>query len=254
MNIRKSYLWTLAGDTMKQKALALAILLKNRVSSSTIEHYSINQVAKIAGIAKDTAKKLVTIMLEEDFIHFEGNKENKILVVNCLSSSSKNNNINIDCFEFTTYKYILNSLQAFMFLWIVVKKKYVKHTLHSRHFPKNKTEFKAALKKVKNLFQNRSIESINAEYLENGLSYKRIAEVIGCSEKTAQKIEKYAEEKKWVYKIKRVEKIFSPKINFRVSDCFTFSSKNFLFIVHANAYKLSDTIISIFFPKNSLAA
>ena len=246
MKIKYIYLKILRGNQILQKAFGLALLLKRKTVYSRIECYSINKMRKIAGISHETAKKLESVMLQEGYIHFEGNRENRILVVNSLSSSYSSKNICIDCFDFSSYKSVLKCLQAFIFIYKLVNITYIKQLYQNRHNPKNKREFKATYKKMKDLSQRGVIKDINAQFHDNGISLKKIAEVVGCDIKTAQKIIKFAIDKEWIKKNRRQESFYAPKVNYRNVEGYTFATKDNLYRILPNNYPLSEFIKELF--------
>lgn len=246
MVLRKRILKELEKNQMKQKAFALVIYLKQKLDFSRIENNSRNKLSKVAGIAHDTAAKLEKIMFEERLVHFEGSDENRVLVLNSFSSKSSSKNVCIDCFDFASYKSVLDSLQAFIIVNKLVNMKYVKQLYHDRHNPKNYKQLKSAFKKLKGLTNLGVIDDINAKFNDNSISLATLAEVVGCSVKKVQKIVQYAIKKKWIKKRAVVEQFFSKGVNFREIEGFTFTTKNNLYIVHPNAYTLSGFIKKLF--------
>ena len=99
---------------------------------------------------------------------------------------------------------------------------------------------------MKDLSQRGVIKDINAQFHDNGISLKKIAEVVGCDIKTAQKIIKFAIDKEWIKKNRRQESFYAPKVNYRNIEGYTFATKNNLYIILPNNYPLSEFIKELF--------
>lgn len=225
-----------------QKCLALTIMLKSKLKTSRIPQYSVNKLSQIAGISHKTAEKYEKEMLEYGFIHFEGTPDNRVLIVNSISSHTSNRNINIDEMDFSNFFAAYRSLQSFLFMRVQRNKDFLRHLLQARHNPKSPKEYRAAIKQVKDLVKQGVLKSVNVKYKEKGISLKRIAKEVGCCLRTAERIIKFAVGKQWVEKQNNFEWVYAPHVNHRQIDGFTFSTRHKLCIAHPNTYSLSPSI------------
>lgn len=244
MKSRRSTLLKLRGDQRGQKIYSLAILLKVKTNHSRITKYTTHKLMQLADTSFTLAKKLEEGLIEYGYAHFEGCNSNKVLVINSISSHTSNRNINIDEFDFSSYRKILRSLQAFIIMRLQASKDYYRHLLQSRHNPKSSEEFKKAYRKVKNFVREGLLNSVDTQFNEWGISLKRIAKEVGCCERTAQRVIKFALSREWLKKEHHVEQLYAPKVCSRPVEGYTFSTRNNLYKVHANTYSLSPAISS----------
>jgi len=242
MKLRRRFLVEAKGDRTIQKCLALAFVLKSRLKTSRIHHYSINKLCQATGISHKTAEKYEKWMLENDFIHFEGTADNRVLIVNSLSSHTTNRNIDASLMDPSSFFSAYRSLQSFIFMRIQHNKDFTQHLLQSRHKPESPSEFRKAKRKVKDLVEQGKLKNADVKYKEYGLSLKKIAKDVGCCIKTVQKVVGYAVEKQWVEKQRNFRWVYAPHVNHREIDGYTFSTKHKLCIVHPNTYSLSAAV------------
>lgn len=242
MKFKRRFISEARGNKKLQKCLALILVLRSKLKNSKIYHYNTNKFRKLARISYKTAEKYEILLQERNLIHFEGTENNRVLVINKISSRTNNRNIIIDEMDFSSYFSAYRSLQAFIFMRIQHNKDFYRHLLQARHNPKNPKEYRIAKKQVKNLVKQGKLESVNVQYKEYGLSLDRIAKEVGCCIRTVQRVVSYAIRKKWVEKEQHYEWIEVPFINFAEVDEVTFTTRHHLCIVHPNTYTLSPKI------------
>ncbi len=151
-----------------------------------------------------------------------------------MSSSSKHRNIRIDAFKIDKNKNVFNQIRELIFLTIQARKDFINSLLQLRKNPTKDTDYKAVRRLCKKCCGNPY-----AEYKENGLSYKRIAEEIGCSMRTAFTLVRDAVRRKWCIKENHCIIDYLPGVNFADLPNYTFTSYNYGFILHPNTYTLS---------------
>lgn len=243
MKTRRRTFEIIKGDQSMQKCFALCVYLKKKLPFSRIEHYSTNKLSQISGISFQFAKKMELLLIKQNFAHFEGNTNNKVMVINTLSSHTANRNISIDKFKYSSYKTVLRSVQSFIILRLQSKKDYMKQLLQTRHAARNSKEFKKAIREVKQYVSDGKLKNVDTHYNESGLSLERIAKEIGCCVRTAQRVVDYAIKRRWMKKHNHSEQVFVPGVNYRPVEGFTFSTKNNLYTVYANTYTLYPSIV-----------
>ena len=242
MKLRRKYITQAKADRTLQKCLAIVLILKNKLKSSRIHHYSINKVCQTVGISHKTAERYLPRMEEYRLIHFEGTSENKVLIVNSVSSHTSNRNICADEMDLSSFFSAYRSVQSFIFMHIQHNKDFMRHLLQARHNPDSPEQFRKVKKQVRNLVRQGRLCSVDAEYEEYGLSLKKIAETVGCCISTIQRVIDFALFNQWVEKERHFEWYPAPGINHMQIDGFTFSTENALCIVHPNTYSLSPSI------------
>lgn len=227
------------GQPQLQKAVALALYLKQRLGrSSMMKNYTINKLHELTGVSSTTLKKYLPILKRNKLIHFNG-KNDQNLIVSKIASHTNNRNICVDRFCFDSFKDVYSSLRAFLLLIIQSHKDFVKRTIQIATNPKRGQKFKEARKLVKRLVKQGILHSIYDSYKEYGLSYKRIAKETGNCVRTAQRIVKYAISNKWITKQKHQEQVFAKNVCFYNVDTYTFSTKNNIYRIFANTYELN---------------
>ena len=245
MQVRRRIINECKGQPKLQKALAIALLMKQRFGrSSILKNYTINKIHKMTGISATTLNKYLPVLIEYGWVSFCG-KNNQHIVVSNLASHTDGRNIKVDRFCFDSFFEVYRSLRAFIALIIQSHKDFIKRTIQIATDPKRGQDFKAARKLVKRLVKQGVLRSIYDGYNEFGLSYRRIASEIGNCIRTAQRTIQYAIDKSWVVKEHHSERIYAPRVNYDNVEGFSFSTKNNLYIVYANTYTLSNEVDAI---------
>ena len=226
-----------------QKILALAIYLKSTLKDSRLRHYNLNKLSVISNVEYKTLQKYVPLLEQCHFIHYEGSDKNQILVLNSLSSRNKHKNIDINLFDFTSYRGVVESLRAFMVVYIQLRKEKMKRLLDNIHNPRRGTIYKAARRKAKKMVQNGTLNSINQMYEDYGISLERICKELGCSIVTATKAVSYAVDHGWLVKRRNFVQTYSIGVNYYDVEGYTFTTKNNLYNVGANIYSIPPEIL-----------
>jgi len=242
MNLRRRYITQIRQDRVLQKCLALTLMLKDKLKSSRIHHYSTNKLCQITGISHKTAQRYEDWLLKYGFAHFEGAPKDRVLIINKVSSHTTNRNIRIDEMDFSTFFSAYRSVQSFIFMRIQHNKDYLKHLLQARHNPNSPKEFRTVRRKVKDLVEQGRLKSADQQYKELGLSLEKIAKEVGCCIRTVQRVVEFAVTKAWVEKEQHFEWFYAPHVNHRDIPGFTFTTNHKLCIVHPNTYTLSSSI------------
>ncbi len=244
MYIKKAIITSVIGDMDGQKILALAIYLKKVLTNSRIKHYNLNRLSGASGITYKTLKTYVPLLEQNKYIHFEGSGNKKILVLNRLSSRNNNRNIDINMFDFTSYRGVINSLRAYIVINIQVKKEYIKQMLNNRQNPKWNIDYKNLNRKVNKMVRNGQLNSPYQKYEEYGISYERFKKELGCSIVTATKAVKYAVDHGWLEKRPNYVQTYSRGVNYYEAEGYTFTTKNNLYNIKANIYSIPPEILA----------
>lgn len=242
MKLRRKLIIQAKGDRTLQKCLAIALIFKDRLKTSRIPHYNVNKVCQAVGISHKTAKRYMLRMEEYGLVHFEGKAENRVLIVNSISSHTSNRNINVDEMDLSSFFYAYRSVQSFIFMYIQHNKDFIRHLLQAKHDPDSPEQFRKVRRQVKNLVKQGKLDSVDVQYKEYGLSLEKIAKTVGCCIRTIQRVVDFATFEQWVEKEQHFEWFPAPGINYKQVDGFTFSTKDALCIVRPNTYILSSSI------------
>ena len=231
--IRRSILREIADDKRKQKAVALALCLKEKSgNSSVIRSYTPHKVARMVGVHRNTAKKYISILIEMNLAEIT----NGDLFIKRMVSGSKHRNIDISAFTINTTKNIYHQIRDLLFLLVQAGKDFIRRLLRLRKDPPQGVDFK----KVRRL-SKKCCGNPDAEYEERGLSYKTIAKRIGCCTRTAVKVVKDAIRRKWCEKTNHCERHYLPNVWYAEIPGYTFTTIDYGFIIKPNTYDLSPT-------------
>lgn len=231
--IRRSIINDIAGSPLKQKAVALAILLKEKTNDSSVIHnFTIYKVHSLTGMAYKTIRLYLGVLKNMGLAEFSEND----LTIKKMSSSSRHRNIDISAFEVDRTRNIYNQIRELLFLIIQANKDYIRRLLRLRHNPTYGVDFKAVRR-----FSKKCCDNPNAEYKEWGLSYNRIAKKVGCCGRTAFNIVKDAIKRNWCRKVNRCEVHLLAGVNYQFVDGYSFTTANHGFILRPNTYILSKT-------------
>ena len=243
MQLRKSIFNDIKGQPRLQKAVSLALYLKAILGQGSVLHnYTINKLHEKSGVSPTTLKKYLPILKKNKWIQLQG-KHNQHLVISKLASHSQKRNISLDEFDFKSFKDTYNSLRAFLALAIQARKDFIRQTILSYHNPSNKKEFCMARKKVKRFVKMGVLNRVDSAYKEFGVSFKRIAQETGNCIRTAQRIIQFAIKRNWCIKHRHAEIYHLKGVGFRDTDgLFTYSTKDYLVLMHANSYTLENPI------------
>ena len=216
------------------KAVALALLLKERRASSTIVNYTHKKLAAIVGISEPTARKRMKTLSELGLVKRMGKNNDCVTFVRLHShSSQKNINATID---YTNIKTVESSLAAMLVVIILRRKEYVRRCLHARSNGQSYGEVKDAARRCK-------VSGLSGSYKEYGLSYAGIASKIGCSISTAFKTVAFAIKSGLIRKKNVIKQVylkdvgfFNKRADFLVN--YTFITANNVYKVYANQYSV----------------
>lgn len=240
MQIKRSLLFWAMGNKTNIKAVSLLINLKARLDkTSAIHKASINNIANIAGVSPNTIKRYIPIWMLLGLVEWRG-KNNDILVINRLSSKTRHRNIDISRIDTKDFKTVYKNIKSFLFLLILSCKGFVKRMIQIANNSKDPKEVKSALKSC-NRYAKRN-RNKQLEYVDYGISYSKIGQKLGFCRRTAESIVKNACKKRWCRKQNNYDWQSMPGVNRMYVEGFTFTTKNYGFIIHANTYSLNRNI------------
>lgn len=236
MKLRRSTLNETKGNQNQQKALAFALYIKFRVGrNATIKNYTANKLKRLTNLSSTSIKKYIPIIIELGYAKMErGN-----LILKKLSSDTNDRNICLDNINHNSFKDVYNSIRSYLALLIQHRKNFIKRTIQTATNPHNTKELKAARKTLKRLAKNGIIDNVNGQFIENGISYARIAREIGCCNRTAFSVMAYAIMNNYTRKVRNCEQIQSMGVGYRKVEGATFTTKNNIYFMHANIYALT---------------
>lgn len=225
-----------------RKAIAFSLFVKSNVTSSVIKKWNINKLHVITGVSATVVAQRIAVLSEYGFVGFEG-VHGEHLVFKSLHSNTSHRNVKLPALQFTTdsikkknskaqqIKGIEELLAAMLLAEIQRHKKFAEQTIQKSLNPSTKDEYKKAVKSCNRLNYGR-------KFVDNGISYKYMAQKIGFSVFSAQKMVKFALKHKIIQKAQTVFKKVKG-IGKYIEDMitgYTFCYHNYIYKVFANRY------------------
>lgn len=241
VKIRRNIVMNLKGKKADMKAVALLVFLKKRTGKySCVSKSSLSRIARVASVSASTVKKYMSTWVKMGLVEWQG-KNHDVFVIRRMAAKVDHRNYDISEFDFSSFKSTYYSLRSMIFLTIQAQKEYIKRMIRTAADPKRWDNFKA----VKKFCSRYAHMDRSGKYVfkENGISYKRIGKVVGFCERTAERIVKFAVERNWVKKETHFNYTYMPGVCFREVHGYTFTTWNYGYVVGANTYTLSDSMI-----------
>lgn len=240
MQLRKNIMHECRGDQRRQKAVAIALYIKHCIGrNAMMNDFTFNKLHNLTGISTTTLKKYMPFLISEGWVTFTG-KNNKHLVICKLASHRARRNFNIDFFDFSSFKGVLNSIRTLLAVMIQKRKDFIRRTIQTASNPSSAKEYKDARSILRRLVKDGAITSVHTCYNELGISLAKIARELCVCVKTAQNIIGMAIKSNILSKERHTERVFSP--NYLV-DGYTFYYNSCSYLVHANTYTIATGII-----------
>ena len=160
--------------------------------------------------------------------------EGRKLVFNKVHKDNNRNNIILDTERIHTLKDYEYAIISMGIAIVQANKNFVKSVIDKCTEPKNLKEHKSAKK-----FAN--AHGYGKKFVDNGISYEYMSKNFGISVKTACSVVKFAVENLILCVKRNFEQIFVKAVNKAIGKSnseYTFSTKNNIYVVHANSYSL----------------
>lgn len=227
MNIKRSIIHRANESKQTQKAVALALYCKDKLNVNYIDDFSYNKLHVLTGLHDNTLRKRIKTLLSIGVAFFQ----KKRLVFAKIKNSQSRNNFTIETDSLNSVNDYEKAVVTLGIAIIIRNKEFAKNVSDNLHNPKRLDDLKKA-KKLARIYDY-------TEYVDNGISYDYMAEKFCCSIKTMVEIVKFATKKGFLAIKKNVETFFAHGICWRLNknnSQFTFTTKNYAYIVHANSY------------------
>ncbi len=227
-NLRYRLALEMFGNNKLLKAIAMSLLARHRMGTNILKDFTINKLAQITGMHAKTVRKRLRTLSEYGLVSCCG----KNLVFRTLVSRHKKRNIRLAKIAYGKVKDIERSLQAILVAVIQLRKEFAKCTIRKARHGRNVKDIKAAQKTARRYRWGN-------EYVERGLGYEKIAKTLSVCKATAVKIVNYAIGRSILKKQTHYERTFIPGVNHRFVEGYTFTTKNYAFVVRANTYEVA---------------
>lgn len=232
LNVSRQLMMEVRGDLMAVKALAMAIMVKNRTRQSRVVACNPYRLQKLTGLHSKTVRRYLSKLDDLNLIRWEG----KDLVL--LSLSERCNMKLPDTFDRSMAE-LENMLLAMYIIDIVKQKEYAKQTISSAYAPKREKHATERMKKARRVCKTYNYGNVYREY---GLSYDTIAKRLGISLQKAAEVIHFAEDNHMLIRQKRQEQFYLH--NARGGEKYmnlgkgVFCTKDNVYKIYANVYVL----------------
>lgn len=238
------------------KAIALSLFVKDKIFSSTITDFSYYKLSKMTGLHPTTLKKRISTLKSLNLVSFVGSHREHLCFAS-LSSSSKHRNIYIGYFDGydkvedrdngkPSSKEQIERLENYLFSSFVIeiqrRKDFAKQVIRSSVDGKHYKEVKSSRRICKHYGYGR-------EYIENGISLRRIAKEMGVCISTAIGVVRWAVKERLFTVDRNQIQIYNKGIGKLacfldgIAD-FTFCTKDNEYYILANTYTLLPSVLS----------
>ena len=218
---------TLFGNKELLKAIALVLYSYHVNKTNVIKKYNAHKLSVLTKVSHKTVEKRVKTILDNGFASIEkGN-----LIFKSIVSKHKERNISLDKVNFASLKDVEKSLYGILLVIIQSRKDFCKSTIRRATDGRNYKEVKSAKLMLRKC-------CYKSEYREFGLSYHRIADFFGVSISSAFSYVRYAIKQGMIRMSRNFKSFYLPSVNKREVYGFTFTTKNYGYLIGANIYNI----------------
>lgn len=215
-------------DKESLKAIAFALFLYHVHGNNVVKRCTRNKLAAITGVHVKTIEKRVNTLLRLGYAKTEGSS----LVLLSIVSKHSERNINITNICYDSLKDVEKSLYAVLLCIIQSHKDFCKRTILQAQNSRRYNDVKKARASQRRY-------GYGSSFCDFGLSYRRIAQKMGVSLKTAFMYVKYAVEKGFVSMQKHFLATFMPNVRKYPVPGYKFTTDNYAYNVGANTYTIT---------------
>ena len=244
-SIRKKIHYAMMGRKDVVKAIALSLFIKDTIYSSTIKDFSYYKLSAMTGLHPTTLRKRVSLLKSMGLVSFVGARGQHLCFAS-LSSTGRHRNIYIgyasayDKSKRLTNKEKIERIENFLFASFVIeiqkRKDFAKQVIRSSIDGHILQEVKSSRRICKHYGYGR-------EYIELGISLRRIAKEMGVCVKTAINVIRWCVRER-LFKVTRNQiQVYHKGIGFMAKHLgdeanFTFCTKDNEYYILANTYTL----------------
>lgn len=185
------------------KAMAMSLLIKNKVTSSTVVGYTKKELCNITKCDYRTVKKHLKILWEYGMVREDKIKKRKDITFLSLKDKKAEKNISMENLGINTLEDAENHVYMLCFKMIIERKRWVKRQLFLSHNFKQSETGKEARRMCRKYGLNRHE---NDQYIDYGISITTISKMLGIGREKAQRIVNMADKNRVVIKKKRIVK------------------------------------------------
>lgn len=173
------------GDRHAVKALALFVFVKENKPTSVFTDYTITALAKFANLSRNTTRKRIKKLEEMGLVERVGKNGQHLLFKRARVKCA---NVNLSKINKDNVKNIELGLKALLIYEVQRSKEWIKQRVYQATNPKVGTPLKV-VKRAKAFCRKRGI----TEFVDGGISWKTIAERLGCGFDKVKEVIMYGE-------------------------------------------------------------
>ena len=229
--LRLSLALEMFGNKDLLKAISLLLIVRKRTGSNVVNNYTVYKLVSITGAHASTIRKRMQVLSAYGLAELHG----KDMIFRSIVSRHKDRNIRLGerKVEYKSLKSIEYSMQAILVAVVQSRKDFAKRTIRNAHGASHDYKVvKAAMGAARRF-------GWGVEYVERGLSYKTIAKKLGVCVKSAVEIVKFAIKRGILKKQTHQTSVCMPCVSYREVEGFTFTTRNYGYIVEANTYAVA---------------
>lgn len=230
-------------------AMAMSLLIKNKVTSSTVVGYTMKELCNITGCDYRPLRKHFKILQEYGMVREDKVKKRKDITFLSLKDKKAEKNISMENLGINTLEDAKKHVYLLCFKMIIERKRWVKRQLFLSHNFKQAETGKEAKRMCRKYGLNRYE---NDQYIDYGISVATLSKMLGICRERTQEIINMADKNRIVIKKKRIEKI-TPEYYDQTRKYITedFKHKNSFVSKTCNVYKVYANIYYIPQPQKA---
>lgn len=212
------------------KAIALVLLYHAKANDSKCKKYTVGKLRKITGASYCAIRARVKTLQDYDLARIEDGN----LIFASITSKHRERNQYINNVSYKNLAEVEKSLYAILVCILQSRKDYIHRAFllsESSHNPKTIKKAKRILRKY----------ARGEKFTELGLSYRTIAQKLGVSIKTAFTYVKHAVLHKFISLQNHFSRRFLQNVNFYPVPGYTFTTRNYAYLVYANTYTILES-------------
>ena len=227
-NLRNSIAIKMFGDKKFLKAIAFVLLYHEITNSNICKNYSVSKLSSLTGAHASTIKNRLQTLKSRNLAKIDKGT----LVFSSITSKHKDRNKKLDNFSFRSLIEIEKSLFALLVCILQERKDFIHRAFLDAKYSVDYKTVKRAKAMIRKYAKGK-------KFSEKGISYRKIAERLGISIKSAFDYVKFAIQKGFLTKFTHFKVVFYRNVNYYPMEGYTFTTRNYAYRVGANTYVVS---------------
>lgn len=217
------------GSKKLLKSIAMLLLIRKKTNGKDrFRKFKYNHLVEITGMHPNTIKERMHTLVEYGLAIFNEDT----LMLRSITSRHAKRNIRLSKFNYENVKSVEISLRSLLIVILQNRKNFCQRAIRNSNNGRSAKRIKSA-RMVSRKY------GFGKEYVERGLSYRTIARKIGVCVKTVIETVKFGVKRHFFKKETHFIPTFMPCVNKREVFGYTFTTRNYGFVVQSNTYKVA---------------